>query len=129
MPGGVTLENINAQNLPKHVYIHNGDLVFLIESERVSAKIRYTSEEYMNMVDENYFLEEEYGTFCFTEKESNLFYLEYQYVVDEGIREVKFVSKDNKYPNSELIRHTQIYTYGWINDEQFVYSVKQEGIY
>lgn len=129
LQNGITLENVNTESLPKHMYIHKEDLVFEQETERVSAKMRYTSEEYMNTVNENYFLEEENGTFCFNEKESKLFYLEYQYVLDEGIREIKFISKNNEYPNSELIRHIQIYTYGWINDEQFVYSISKQGIY
>ncbi|MBR6033572.1 MAG: hypothetical protein IKP28_02365 [Clostridia bacterium] len=39
------------------------------------------------------------------------------------------MSKDRKLPDSELIRHKVINTYGWLNDEELLYSVKGEGIF
>lgn len=127
----IKLKDITLDNLPKYLYLHtDDDLIYEKEKERVANLEYYYEEENRNMVDDNYFLEEEYEkTYRFSEIKSNEFFLVYQYVPNEGIREVKFISLSKKYPNSELIRHKQIYTYGWINNEQFVYSVKQEGIY
>lgn len=127
----IELKDITLENLPKYLYLHtDDDLVYEKEKERVANLEYYYEEENRNMVDDNYFLEEEYEeTYRFSKITSNEFFMVYQYVPNEGIREVKFVSLSKKYPNSELIRHKQIYTYGWLNDEQFVYSVKQEGIY
>lgn len=128
----ISLDNISEENLPEHVYLHTDeDLVFLQEKERAYYTTKYDLEEYYNMIDENDYIREETGNnTCFTDKQSNLFYLEY-YIHEEkdGIREVKFVSKDRENPNSELIRHKKINSYGWLNDEEFVYSVNQEGIY
>jgi len=130
------LNTITAENLPEYVYLHaDEDLVFSEEKTRVVHNSNLYSEEYIGMqdnpglteghIDEN----GELKNYKFTNRESNEFFLVYSYTYEEGIYGVEFVSKNRTYPNTELTRHKQIYTYGWLNDEQFVYSVKGKGIY
>lgn len=127
----ITLESLNKENLPEQVYLHtNEDLVYLNEIERFTKQMTYNIEEYAQMADENDYKEEnDEESYKFTENTSNKFRLVYEYVEGEGIRNVKFVSIDQTEPNSELIRHISINTYGWLDDERFLYSVKGEGIF
>ena len=39
-----------------------------------------------------------------------IFYLTYSWTEEDGVFNVKFISKNREYPNSELIRHKQIYS-------------------
>ena len=132
----ITLEKITRENLPEHVYLKTDkDLVFEVEKNRATHRASLYNEEIIEMqecignkVVKNYddFEEIDYD---FSDYKSNKFNLIYSYTEDEGIYGVQFVSKNREYPDSELIRHRQIYTYGWINNEEFIYSVKGEGIY
>ena len=127
----LTLENLTYDNLPNQVYLHtNEDLVNLREIDRMTIRESYYLEEYITMKDENDYKEEAAGiSYRFTENISEKYELIYQYETGKGIRDVKFISKNQTEPNSELIRHKQIYTYGWLNDDEFLYSVKGEGIF
>lgn len=124
----LNLSNLTSENIPKQVYLHtDDDLVFLTEQKRAAECLTYTDDAYVDLIYDEY-VDLEDVSFAFTGKQSKEFYLIYTMETD-GIKDVKFVSKNRTYPNSELIRHKKIYTYGWLNDEQFVYSVKGEGIY
>lgn len=131
---GLKLEDITENNLPENVYLYTKqDLVFLYEIKRVGYISSIHSAEFIEMQDEPGATQKsataETKKYKFTDKKSENFDILYSYTKDEGIYGVKFVSKTGKYPDSELIRHKQIYTYGWKDDDVFIYSVKSEGIY
>ncbi|MBR6033554.1 MAG: hypothetical protein IKP28_02275 [Clostridia bacterium] len=131
----LSLKDINESNIPQNVYLHTTeDLVFVAEQNRVSENIYTLSDEFMKMQDEELYFriledEESDVNYNFSEAETGSFRIAYTYTTEDGIYGVKIISKDRKNPNSELIRHKQIYTYGWISEEEFVYSVKGQGIY
>ncbi len=52
-------------------------------------------------------------------------YAEYDY--QGNIYKMNFISRDGQNPNQELI--DTIYTFTWLNDDVFVYSVRGKGIY
>ncbi len=126
----ITLENLNLENLPEHVYIHSDeDLVFLRETDRANLQITYSSEEYMSMSDEKETpRKENVIAYSVTPKHSEEFFTTYKYTED-GISDMKIISRNREYPNSEIIRHKDIYRFGWINSEELIYSVKGVGIY
>ena len=126
---GITLQNLNKDNLPEHVYLHtNIDLVFYKEEERVADLLFMDKEEARAMAEsqEKENKEGNYIEYCFSEKENTNFYIIYDYTEEEGIANVRFASKDRSYPNSELTVHKQIYTYGWLNNYQFIYFFRKD---
>ncbi len=138
---GIKLSNINSENIPQNVYLHTDtDLIFEKEVSRQEIKSYMRTEEYMGMINNQhkvdiYYEKEENGgkteqkeSYAFSNIDSKEFYLIYSYA-ENGVREVKFMSKTREYPDSELIRHKQIYMFGWINDEELLYSAKGEGIF
>lgn len=131
---GINLENIAEENLNGVIFLHTDiDLVFEDERKRISIKPYEPFDEYIAMLDNEHnveIIDEENPTdYAFSSKQTEDFLISYEYTNDEGIYNVKFISKNRNYPNSELIKHKQVYTYGWLDNEQFLYSVKQEGIY
>ena len=137
LQNGITLENLTAENIPENVYLHlDKDLVFSAEYRRKTLIPSEPYDEYLGMLDSEKiplaYLENgaiDVREYLFSTKQTDDFLISYSYTNEEGIYDVKFISKNREYPNSELIRHKQIYTYGWIDNEQFVYSVKGKGIY
>src|SRR5574344_384348 len=107
----VTYEQIiNSQSeLPNEVYIKNENLVFSAEKERIASQkeIKY---DISNVI----------------KSQSN------QYSIDiltmpNLVYQISFISKDGNRPNRELKEYVN---YGiWIDDDNFVYSVTQKGIY
>ena len=133
---GLTLEKITEENLPKYVFLNTDlDLVFIEEQKRSFNKQQLYSDDYIAMMEydsnmqEDNTNEESENKYSYTNTKSNEFNMIFSYVLEDEIYGIKFVSKTREYPNSELIRHKLIYRYGWIDDEQFVYSVKNTGIY
>ena len=132
----VTLETISTSNLPEFVYLHTDeDLVYNQELNRISNESLLYDEEFIAMQNSptgkysDITNSEDWPNYRFNKTESEEFNLIYSYTEDEGIYGIKFVSKTGEYPNSELTRHKQIYTYGWYNNNVFIYSVKNIGIY
>lgn len=133
----LNLEKITKENLPQNVYLHTDtDLIFEQEKERIFKRDNLYNDSYIAMMEydinidgESLNDEELKDKYKFTDIKSNEFNLIFSYAVQDEISGIQFVSKNRNYPNSELIRHKKIYRYGWINDEQFIYSVKEQGIY
>ena len=136
LQNGITLKTITKDNLPEYVYMHTDtDLVFSYETERVFKKNNSYSDSYISMMeyDSNVDQQSPYNytenKFNFTDIKSEEFNMLFSYVMQDELYGIHFVSKNRDYPNSELIKHKKIYRYGWINNEQFIYSVKNQGIY
>ena len=114
--GNTALEDITKgeKQLLQNMFIENKDLVFETEKNRVntlddtSKNNNYSSSVVLNTSNE---------------------FKTYKKVVNrnEGTYQVSFISIDNKYPNSEL--KEGINKGIWYDDCNFVYSVKQKGIY
>lgn len=113
----VSLSNVkdNKEQLEKCIYIKNEDLVFLREIERVSniQSIKYMArlEKEKNKVEE---------------VESKLF-IEYKEELQDGSYQVKIISLDGKYQNSELKEN--IGSGLWISDRHYIYGIKNKGIF
>lgn len=118
---GNVIENLTIANmveaeqiLPDFIFFENSDLVFKAEQERVNtlddttANNNYKSQIVLNT--SNSF--KTYKT-----KLSN----------DSEFYKVRFISINEQYPNSEL---REVISYGvWADDNNFIYSVKNRGIY
>lgn len=101
---------INGQSkLPNEVYIKNENLVLTAEKERISNKNTITY-DLANVIQNH---SKEFIIDIITMKNSTY--------------EISFISKLNQNPNRELREYIN---YGiWLDDENFIYSVKQKGIY
>ena len=94
--------------LPEKMYFENIDLVFQEENNRILTLDDYTE-------NRNY----KYKTILNTSKN-------FKTNVDSN-NNLKFISINKQYPNSEL---REKFYYGvWYDDNTFIYSVKNKGIY
>lgn len=106
--------------------ITSGNVFFDLEEDLVSneeiSRVRiqqdnlYYYEQFMKRVQGS----EQIGN-------SNLFAYFLEKYDDGTINKVKFLSKDGKYPNTTL--KDKVDTYVWKDDENFIYSILNEGIY
>lgn len=94
-----------SKEIPKYVYIKNQDSVYLAEMNRA---FRFIDTQFMEQTDK--FIAK-------VEPISN----------NSENLSVKFISKTDEYPDSELANFVN--TYKWVNDVNFVYSRKGNGIY
>ncbi len=118
--------------MPPNVYLHTEeDLIQEAEIIRAGYEESIHNEDYIEMQNEPGAIQsdKEVVNYQFTDYKSKDFDILYLYTDNDGIYNVRFVSKTREYPNSELIRHKQIYSYGWKDDSIFIYSVKGEGIF
>ncbi|HOZ55141.1 MAG TPA: hypothetical protein PK993_03790 [Clostridia bacterium] len=102
-----TLNNEN--QLPKEVYFKNENLVFLAEKQRIvnQKEIKY---DLGNVIKNS----------------SNDFIIDIK-ELENSVYAISFVSSNLNKPNRELKEYIN---YGiWKDDENFIYSVKQKGIY
>jgi len=114
--GNTTLEEITNEEkqLLQNMFIENKDLVFETEKNRVntlddtSKNNNHSSSVVLNTSNE----------FKTYKKVTNR---------EQGTYQISFISIDNKYPNSEL--KESINNGIWFDDYNFVYSVKNKGIY
>ena len=100
--------------LPDNIYIYNENLVAECEYERISNinKMILTEDIEKN---KNQFLS--YSNKFYTIKEQQ----------GENSFNIKFISKDNENPNVELREIIDYYI--WADDYNFIYSIKNKGIY
>ena len=93
-----------SKELPNNVYLNSSDLVFESEQQRA---FKYLDTQFMKQTDK---------------------FIAYVNAVGNTTDlSVKFISKVDEYPNSEL--SNIINTYEWADDTNFVYSRKGYGIY
>lgn len=101
---------INGQSeLPNEVYIKNENLVFTAEKERIAnqQEIKYD----LASVIQNY---------------SKQFIIDIN-TMQNSVYEISFISKDKTAPNRELREYINFGV--WLDDENFIYSIAQKGIY
>lgn len=102
------------QSLPDFVFFENEDLVFKAEQERVNTLDDTTSN---NNYSSKIVLNTSNSFKIYKSKLSN----------DSEFYKIRFISINEQYPNSEL---REVISYGiWADDNNFVYSVKNRGIY
>lgn len=101
--------------MPGHVFIENTDLVFETEKNRV------------NTLDDSS-KNNNYSQSGVVSNTSALFKTNRTSVDDNDTSyKIRFISIDNQYPNSEL---REMITSGiWFDDYNFIYSIKNRGIY
>ena len=105
----------NEEVLPDNIYIENKDLVFEEEKNRINSLDNTTSSNNYSKPGIILNTSSEFKTYIQTKN------------TEKGIYSIRFISIENKYPNSEL---RELMCNGiWINDSQFAYSVRQKGIY
>ncbi|MBO5005332.1 MAG: hypothetical protein J6D03_08910, partial [Clostridia bacterium] len=107
----ITLEQINKYDF---IIVKNDDLINKTELER---NIFLEQIFYISNMNENEN----------SKKNETTQFILYCQLNNELYTNVKFVSKNNNYPNSEL--RDNINSYVWINESIILYSVKQRGIY
>lgn len=114
--GNVSLSEMveTKQQLPENVFVENEDLVFATEKNRVNT-LDDTTSNYNYITDIVANISAKYKTHT-SSTESN-----------EELFKVRFISINNEFPNSEL--REPITSGIWYNDEIFIYSVKNIGIY
>lgn len=114
----ITLSNMveKNKNLPDDIFLKNENLVFVQEKERANY---VQSAKYMARMEKESRKKE-------NDIESNLFIEDIQ-EIGKGNYSVRFISLDGKNPNSELKEN--INSGLWINDNYYIYAVKQKGIY
>lgn len=114
--GNIALEEIvkGEKQLLQNMFIENKDLVFETEKNRVNT-LDDTSKNNNNSSSVVLNTSSEFKT--------------YKKVVNrnDGMYQISFISIDNKYPNSEL--KESINKGIWYDDYNFVYSVKNKGIF
>lgn len=92
------------KSLPDNVYVKNTDLVYENENART---FYYIDTQFMKQTDN---------------------FIAYVIPnVGSDTNNIKFISKTDNYPNSEL--SYTVNTYDWIDNNRFVYSIKNKGIY
>ena len=115
--GNNTLEDIKSGEgvLPNYVYVENEDLVFEEEKDRVDSLDDSTKGNNYAKPGVISNTSSEFKTYVQTKNK------------EKKIYSVRFISIDDKYPNSEL---RELMCNGmWYNDYQFVYSVRNRGIF
>lgn len=109
-------EIINGKKtIPQNIYIENSDSIFEAEQSRVNT---------LDDVSKNNNYSSEPAILNTSEK-----FKTYKKQIDNSIQSynVRFISIEGEYPNSEL--KESINQGMWIDNEQFIYSVKNRGIY
>ena len=112
----LTIANIveTKQTLPDFVFFENSDLVFEAEKERVNTLDDTTGN---NNYSSKIVLNTSNSFKTYKSKLSN----------DSEYYKIRFISINEQYPNSEL---REVINYGiWADDYNFIYSVKNRGIY
>ena len=118
---GKIINNKNLQELaktdgsmPTGMYIENEDLVFLVEQERVNTLDDTTNNN-------------NYATSAVLNTSSEFKTYNSKIDSDGNLYDIRFISINNKYPNSEL---KEVINKGmWLDNYNFVYSVEGKGIY
>lgn len=111
----ITLSKIKENTeLPDNVFIKDEDLVLKNEISRI---------EKINTMRENASIEKTNDP---KETQSSKYYT-VKTKLDGDTYKVEFISIDGSNPNSELKENVDSYI--WVNDDNFVYSVKNKGIY
>lgn len=106
---------INGKNeLLRNMYIEDNDLIFLNECKRKNKE---------------YFKYNREGDFANHTKINNMFNMLYDSNLDGTLTNIKFVSLNKEYPNSELDDKLTIDSYLWQDDYMLIYSIKNKGIY
>lgn len=112
----INLETIkNNEELPDNIFVNDQDLVEKREIERledIDMTITNANIEKKNSKEEN--------------SQSNMFYT-IKTKVDGDSYKIQFISIDGKNANNELRESVDYYI--WIDDYNFIYSVKNKGIY
>lgn len=105
------VENVS---LPDNIFVKNENLVAKCEFDRITNinnLIFSASAEKFNNSEIS---------------RSSKFYTSATKIEDNGYK-IKFISADGNYPDTELKEHVDYYI--WIDDFNFVYSIKNKGIY
>lgn len=103
-------------NAPEYLFFEDIDLVYENEMERYENKKIYYEED---------------GDIEYTEENlnsNNKIALKYTRT-DEGIKNIGFIFKEKDYPNSEILKNQNITSYLWLDDYQFIYGIKEKGIF
>jgi hypothetical protein len=108
-------EVVKDEKLPGYIFVENKDLVFEEEQNRLNTLDDTTK-------NHNY---SSYGVILNTSNEFKIYKKSMN--KDGNIYSIRFISIDEKYPNSELREY--ISNGIWIDDYNFVYSVTGRGIY
>lgn len=112
-----TIKDIKAEEIPKNVYLNtHEDLVFIKEQLRKGTN-------------------DEIPYYCSLQKKSdegnklNEFSTKFDYYIEyqDTNAIVKFININNQYPKTEITMNLN--SYMWLDDNRFLYSVKNEGIY
>ena len=115
---GLDLEKINS-------YLKNTEFIARLQIDDVAEA------ENRRYLQKNIFLDrcKEFKNNVDEEKigKSNVFDYFAEYDDNESIMSIRFISKNNDIPNSEL--NDNVYTFGWLNDDCFIYSKMAKGIY
>ena len=106
------LDNIN--NLPENVFIKNENLVKKIEIDRIQDRENRIF-SYMETRQKK------------PEISQSNKYCTIKTLMDDGSYQIKFLSMNNNNVNSELKENINYYI--WIDDDNFVYSIINKGIY
>jgi len=112
---GLTKQNLQDDNtkIPEIFYFENQDLVYVSEIERYDEEqLIYSTAGYKNLKSQ--VTEEFYYTI---EKK------------DGKQKNLRVISKNKEFANSNVELDTEITSILWIDDENLVYSVKNKGIY
>lgn len=91
------------KKLPDNVYFENTDLVYENEKERTFYSI---DTQFMKQSED---------------------YIIYSTLFSDGYYNLKFISKNENYPNSELLN--TVSTFEFIENTKIIYSIKNEGMY
>ena len=123
----VTLNNINTQNIPEYAKLElDTDLVYEREQERKSLKTGYYLEDFIQLSSESAY--EESVVRNVSDYNNNKFYIQFVNTED-GIKDLKFISINRQYANSEFKPNVIINYYGWRNDIELIYSINKRGIF
>lgn len=115
--GDVTIEGIttSTEDIPKGITICNEDLVFEEEKNRINTLDNTTSA--YNFEKPGVVLNKSNAFKVYTKSVNN----------NELFHDIRFISINNQFPNSEL---REMITMGmWYDDYNFIYSVKDRGIF
>ena len=126
--GIVLYNNLNESMDNIKNYIKNTEFVARLKLDNVYEAEKRRFENEYNLLDncEKYYedLDEEKKQLI---RESNLFGIYPEEDADKYIMGIKFISKNNENPNREI--SDNIGTYLWLNDEIFIFSKPEKGIY
>lgn len=111
----INLEKIKENTeLPDNIYIKNENLVAKCEIDRISNVNNMIFSANVEQSNNKEIAQ------------SNKFYTIKSQIEGEGYK-IKFISSDGNYPNTELRENIEYYI--WKDDYNFIYSIKNKGIY